>query len=159
VIKSVEEKMSVINPNINFPEKKNKQPLNVQNRGGSVSVSTISWTYDFRPMKKWRTIFLCFGLIALIAWHFESEKKKEVMKISVAAETKEVNIRYLEKNLERVKQETIAAENLKRAAAKKEIIRTEPVRQKLTTGPKVYTWINEKGQTVHSNQPPKMKDF
>ena len=145
--------MSVINPNINFPEKKNKQEVSSQSRGGTVSTSTISWTYDFRPIKKWGTIFLCFGLIALIAWHFESEKKKEAIKISVAAETKEVNTRYLEKNLEKVKQETIAAENLKLAAGEKKIVRHEPERQKLTTGPKVYTWINDKGQTVHSNQP------
>jgi len=147
--------MSVINPNINFPEKKNIQKVNGQSRGGTVSASTISWAYDFRPLKKWGTIILCFGLIIFVAWHFESEKKKEAMEINRAAETKEVNKRYLEKNLEKVKQETIAAEKLKIAAEETKMVRLEPVRQNMTTGPKVYTWINDKGQTVHSNQPKK----
>jgi len=44
---------------------------------------------------------------------------------------------------------------LKLAAGEKKMVRHEHERQKLTTGPKVYTWINEKGQTVHSNQPKK----
>jgi len=80
----------------------------------------------------------------------KNEKQKEIV-----SETKEVNTRYLEKTLEKVKQETIAAEKLKLSAGNKKTERLEPVRQKLTTGPKVYTWINDKGQTVHSNQPKK----
>lgn len=150
-----EEKMTVINTNINFPEKKNIQKVNGQSRSGTVTTSTISWTYDFRPIKKWGIIILCFGLIASIAWHFENEKKKEVMKISIAAEAREVNTRYLEKNLEKVKQETISAENLKRAAKEKKAKQIEPVKQIQRLGPKIYTWTNDKGQTVYSNQPQK----
>jgi hypothetical protein len=147
--------MTVINPNINFPEKKNPQKIHGQSRGGTVTTSTISWTYDFRPLIKWGIIILSFGLIALIAWNFDNKKKIEAIKINMAEEAEEVNTRYLEKNLERVKQETIAAENLKRIARESKTERLEPVRQNPSRSPKIYTWINDKGQTVHSNQPKK----
>ncbi|MDD2469241.1 MAG: hypothetical protein PHI97_35220 [Desulfobulbus sp.] len=121
----------------------------------------------------WRFL-LCCAMIDLPLWayfHFVKEvpilvgleqmrnefqtKKNETVKISTATETKEVKTRYLEINLEKVKQETIAAEKLKLAAEKKKTVQLEPVRQTQTTDPKVYTWINERGQTVYSNQPKK----
>ncbi|MDD2467123.1 MAG: hypothetical protein PHI97_24300 [Desulfobulbus sp.] len=117
----------------------------------------------------WRFL-LCCAIIDLPLWvyfHFVKEvpilvgleqmrnefqgKKKEEEKISIETATNDVNTRYLEK----IKQETIAAENLKLAAEKEKTIHPEQARQTLTTSPKVYTWTNDKGQTVYSNHPPK----
>lgn len=83
-----------------------------------------------------------------------NQKEPEPFNIG-QAETEEAKRRYLEKILEKVKQETIAAEKLKLSVEEGKTERLEPVNQSMATDVKVYTWINEKGQTIHSNQPQK----
>ncbi|MDD2467121.1 MAG: hypothetical protein PHI97_24290 [Desulfobulbus sp.] len=144
--------MSVYNPNENL--NKNKEEFKFT-KYGEKHISNIKWTYDFTFLKRAAIFFLSACIVgSAIGLIIENIQKKEKQKY-IVSEAKEVNTRYLEKTLEKVKQETIAAENLKRAAKEKKTERIEPVKQKQRTGPKVYTWTNEKGQTVHSNQPPK----
>ncbi|MGE4402869.1 MAG: hypothetical protein AB7F61_14435 [Desulfobulbus sp.] len=51
--------MTAMNPNIVFPNKNKPQKTQLHHRsGGTVSASSISWSYDLRPAKEW-TINCC----------------------------------------------------------------------------------------------------
>jgi hypothetical protein len=122
--------------------------------GGAPSTSNIEWTYDLRPIKKWTLFILSACFIGSIG-AFLLEKGQEVeRKKELTAEAGEVKQRYLEKRLEAVKRETIAAEQLRIMLEERSNRKTEPVKRiESKKGPRVYTWVNDNGQTVHSNRP------
>lgn len=146
--------MSVINPNINFPDKKKPQKTQPHHgSSGKVSTSSISWTYDWRPFKKWLTIILAAISLAGTTWMIRQQVlDKENLK-NAKIEAKQDREKYLKRRLESVKEETIAAQSLKIAAKEKKINITEPKKPRQNSGRKIYTWINENGQTVYSNRP------
>ena len=106
--------MTVLNPNINFPEKNKKNKIEQKRRGGGVTTTNVKWSYDFRPIRNFIVILTIFS--AIIAGYFYSQKQNSnvVIQADIEKEAEEVKKRYHEKVLEKLKNETIAAERLKR---------------------------------------------
>lgn len=105
--------MTVLNPNFNFPDK-NKSKKQVQERiGGSVTVTNVKWAYDLRPIRNLIVILTIFS--AIIAGYFYSQKQNSnvVIQADIEKEAEEVKRRYHERVLEKLKNDTIAAEALK----------------------------------------------
>jgi len=80
----------------------------------------------------------------------EKDKKIEQQK-EIAIEAQDARKRYLQKVLEDVKQQTIAEERRKSMATENTVV--EPAKQQQRRGKKLYSWVNENGQTVYSNKP------
>lgn len=68
-------------------------------------------------------------------------------------EDEETKRRYLEAKLKAVKQETIAAEQIRILIEENEKNTVQPMAQTKQNEQKIYTWTNEHGHTVHSNRP------
>ena len=147
--------MTVLNPNDNFhTKKKQKNTEREFTKYGTVSESNVKWTYDFDPLKKGALIVLIMCLLGATAMLFFDKKKNFEQKIDIEVEAQDVQKRYFEKRLEVIKQETIAAEQ-KRIGKQKiiEEIEKPKIKTPPAKGPQIYSWINENGQKVFSNQP------
>ena len=78
---------------------------------------------------------------------FKNEQKKAVqIEADVAKKT------WTEKRLEAIKQETIAAEQKRIDLENQKKPEMVTVQKKQEVGPKVYSWVNENGNQVFSNQ-------
>ena len=99
--------MTVINPNLNFPDKnKNNQRKIV--KYGSVLNSSVKWGYDLRPVIKWALIFLSAFIVGWISYYF-IEKNVEKVRIQTGQiEAEEARKQYLQRRLESIKKERIA---------------------------------------------------
>ena len=119
---------------------------------GKPTKSNIKWTYNFDPLKKWTTILLGALTLAGSVWMIRQDvMQKESMK-AAKIEAKQERRKYLERRLETVKRETIAAAIQKeepRANTPKE----KTTRRTYTSSQRIYTWTNEKGQKVYSIYP------
>ncbi len=147
--------MTVLNPNDNFhTKKKQKHTEHEFTKYGTTSESNVKWTYDFDPLKKGALIVLVMCLLGATAMLFFDKKKNFEQKKDIEVETQDVQKRYFEKRLEVIKQETIAAEQKRIGKQKnKEEIEKPKIKSPPTKSPKVYSWTNENGQKVFSNQP------
>lgn len=121
---------------------------------GRRAYSNIKWVYNLSPLTKWLTIIassvIFAGSITFLVREVAELKQKELNQVE-AETAKKV---YLEKRLEKIKQETIAEsqkiidlENQKKPLAK-------PVQRNRENGPQVYSWTNENGNKVYSNKKP-----
>ena len=121
---------------------------------GRRAYQNINWTYDIAPIIKWALLIVAACLSATMAVYLLNVKKGNEQKKLINIEAQEVEKRYFEKRLEAIKQETIAAEQKRIAEQKmKEEIEKSKIKSPTTKGPKIYSWINENGQKVFSNQP------
>lgn len=147
--------MTVLNPNDNFhTKKKQKNTEREFAKYGTVSESNVKWTYDFDPLKKGALIVLIMCLLGATAMLFFDKKKNFEQKIDIEVEAQDVQKRYFEKRLEVIKQETIAAEQRRTGKQKiKEEVEKPKIKNTPSKGPQIYSWINENGQKVFSNQP------
>jgi cell division protein FtsL len=139
--------VTVLNPNDKFKEYKFV-------KYGKKHESNVKWTYDFTTFKKWSLITLIVCFFAALGVLLIEERQKIEQKKEIAAESQDVKNRYLKKVLEDVKQKTIAEENRKNIATvivNKVAEPTKPPQQR--KGTKLYSWVNENGQTVYSNTP------
>lgn len=105
--------MTVLNPNFNFPDKNKSKKHGQERKGGSVTVTNVKWAYDFRPLRNFIVILTFFS--AIIAGYFYSQKLNSnvVIQANIEIEAEEVKKRYHERVLEKLKNDTIAAEALK----------------------------------------------
>lgn len=105
--------MTVLNPNFNFPDKNQSKKQTQERRGGSVTVTNVKWAYDFRPIRNFIVILMI--LSAIIAGYFYSQKQNNniLIQADIEKEAEEVKRRYHERVLEKLKNDTIAAEALK----------------------------------------------
>ena len=85
---------------------------------GAPTKSNIKWKYDFDPLRKWATIL--FGAVALAGsvWMIRQDVIKKQTKEAAKIEAEQERRKYLERRLETIKQETIAAELAKSKANK-----------------------------------------
>lgn len=147
--------MVVLNPNTNFPHKKKNSSEEYKfTKYGNVSKSNIKWSYNFDPLKKWAAIVLSAILFAGIVTYYSQETTKTNLAKSLKIEAEEANRKYLEKRLETIKQETIAAELKKNEDQKREATANATVKSNPKRGAQVYSWLNEKGERVYSNKKP-----
>jgi phage-related minor tail protein len=93
------------------------------------------------------------GAIIAFTFYMQKENEKAEQEKTIGIEAQDVKRRYLEKRLEIIKQETIAAENSNISSEARKSNVNEPAKQVQQRGPKIYSWINEKGQKVYSNRP------
>ena len=105
--------MTVLNPSFNFPDKNKSKKQGQERKGRSVTVTNVKWAYDFRPIRNFIVILTIFA--AIIAGYFYSQKQnsKLVIQADIEKEAEEVKRRYHERVLEKLKNDTIAAEALK----------------------------------------------
>lgn len=123
---------------------------------GRRAYQNINWTYDIVPLIKWALLIVTACLFATMTVYLLNVKKENEQKILINIEAYEVEKRYFENRLEVIKQETIAAEQKRIYEQKmKEEIEKSIIKSPPTKGPKIYSWTNENGQKVFSNQPPK----
>ena len=121
---------------------------------GRRAYSNIKWVYNFSPLTKWLTIIISStifaGSITFLVREITEHKQKEINQIE-AARAKRV---YLEKRLEKIKQETIdgAKKIIDLENQEKPMVKPELSNRK--NDPQVYSWINEKGNRVYSNKKP-----
>lgn len=121
---------------------------------GRRAYSNIKWVYNLTPLTKWLTIIASSVIFAVsiifLARAVIEYKQKEMNKIE-AATAKRV---YLEKRLEKIKQETIAESQKKidMENQEKQVVKAEQIYRK--NDPQVYSWINENGNKVYSNKRP-----
>ena len=119
---------------------------------GKPTKSNIKWTYNFDPLKKWTTILLGALTLAGSVWMIRQDVLQREAAKSARIEAEQERRKYLERRLESIKQETIAAAMKKeepRAAAPKR----KTVKRRYTGSQRIYTWKNERGQTVYSTRP------
>ena len=103
-------------------------------------------------MANTRTLGLITINRSLPGWSRQDEGEKQA-KEAAKIEAKQERRKHLERRLESIKQETIAAE-LAKAEAKKPNNQTRRIIPRtIKSGPPIYTWTNENGQTVFSNKP------
>ena len=119
---------------------------------GKPTKSNIKWTYNFDPLKKWTTILLGALTLAGSVWMIRQDVLQKEAAKSARIEAEQERRKYLERRLESIKQETIAA------AMKKEEPQTaaperKTVKRRYTGSQRIYTWKNERGQTVYSTRP------
>lgn len=103
----------MINPDLNYPDEKKRKAMELQRKGGNVTISNVKWTYDFRPIKNFAIIFLCMAVAITIYFYTQRTKQVEITQENIEKEAEEVQRRYYERVLEKLKNETIAAERLK----------------------------------------------
>jgi high-affinity K+ transport system ATPase subunit B len=106
--------MTVINPNLNFPKKENEiRERNISTKYGAIEKPTVKWTYNFDPLKKMVVILFFALLFAGFTNHMiqESNKKDQANYLKIEAEKERRE--YIERRLEIIKKETIAAEMTK----------------------------------------------
>lgn len=121
---------------------------------GRRAYQNINWTYDIATLTKWALLIVTTCLSATMAVYLLNVKKENEQKKLINIETQKVEKRYFEKRLEVIKHETIAAEQKRIGEQKiKENIEKSKIKSPPTKGPKVYSWINQNGQKVFSNQP------
>ena len=121
---------------------------------GKPTKSNIKWTYNFDPLKKWTTILLGALTLAGSVWMIRQDVLQREAAKSARIEAEQERRKYLERRLESIKQETIAAAMKKeepRAAAPER----KTVKRRYTGSQRIYTWKNERGQTVYSTRPRK----
>ena len=119
---------------------------------GKPTKSNIKWTYNFDPLKKWTTILLGALTLAGSVWMIRQDVLQREAAKSARIEAEQERRKYLERRLESIKQETIAAAMKKeepRAAAPKR----KTVKRRYNGSQRIYTWKNERGQTVYSTRP------
>ena len=119
---------------------------------GKPTKSNIKWTYNFDPLKKWTTILLGALTLAGSVWMIRQDVLQREAAKSARIEAEQERRKYLERRLESIKQETIAAAMKKeepQAAAPKR----KTVKRRYTGSQRIYTWKNERGQTVYSTRP------
>lgn len=121
---------------------------------GRRAYSNVKWTYNLTSLKKWIFIIIGTGVICgVIFFSWQEIIKNEQLKANkIEAESARKN--YLQKRLERIKQETIAAEQKKIDSENKVKNDPPPILAKPDKEPKIYSWINEKGDKVYSNKKP-----
>ncbi|MDX9841629.1 MAG: hypothetical protein RBS95_09240, partial [Desulfobulbus sp.] len=109
--------------------------------------------YDFAPLKKWGTIVLAALALAGATWSIRQEvlQKKEIQKAQ--AEASQERNQYLMRRLETVKKQTIEAELKKANREQLALAEKTPRNRQVSKGLPIYTWTNERGQTVYSNKP------
>lgn len=121
---------------------------------GKRAYQNIKWKYNFDPMKKWVTIIVCASALAGSTILLRQEAIKHEQIKTAQREAVTANKKYLERRLETIKQETIAAEQKKRENQKREVATISNVKRVPKEGVQVYSWLNEKGVKVYSNQKP-----
>ena len=111
---------------------------------GKPTKSNIKWTYNFDPLKKWTTILLGALTLAGSVWMIRQDVLQREAAKSARIEAEQERRKYLERRLESIKQETIAAAMKKeepRAAAPKR----KTVKRRYNGSQRIYTWKNERG--------------
>jgi hypothetical protein len=121
---------------------------------GKTDTTNIEWTYNFDPLKKWITIILCAVALAgsITLLRREAIKHEQIKTDQLEAVT--ANKQYLERRLETIKQETIAAEQKKIESQRRGAAAISTMKRAPKEGVQVYSWLNEKGVKVYSNQKP-----
>ena len=77
---------------------------------GKPTKSNVKWTYNLDPLKKWITILLGAISLAGSVWMIRQDVLEKQATEAAKIEAKQERKRYLERRLETIKQETIAAE-------------------------------------------------
>lgn len=119
---------------------------------GKPTKSNIKWTYNFDPLIKWTTILLGALTLAGSVWMIRQDVLQKEATKSARIEAKQERRKYLERRLESIKQETIAAA-MKKEEPQPAAPQRKTVKRRYTGSQRIYTWKNERGQTVYSNRP------
>lgn len=144
--------MTVLNPNDNFSGKRSEDLTGYKfTKYGEKNVSNVKWTYDFTPLKKWALFILSACFVGALGALLIGQRQKIEQQKEIAIEAQDARKYYLQKILEDVKQQTIAEERRKSMATENTVV--EPAKQQQPRGKKLYSWVNENGQTVYSNKP------
>ena len=119
---------------------------------GKPTKSNIKWTYNFDPLKKWTTILLGALTLAGSVWMIRQDVLQKEAAKSARIEAEQERRKYLERRLESIKQETIAAA-MKKEEPQAAAPERKTVKRRYTGSQRIYTWKNERGQTVYSTRP------
>lgn len=119
---------------------------------GKPTKSNIKWTYNFDPLKKWTTILLGALTLAGSVWMIRQDVLQRETAKSARIEAEQERRKYLERRLESIKQETIAAA-MKKEEPQAAAPERKTVKRRYTGSQRIYTWKNERGQTVYSTRP------
>ena len=119
---------------------------------GKPTKSNIKWTYNFDPLKKWTTILLGALTLAGSVWMIRQDVLQREAAKSARIEAEQERRKYLERRLESIKQETIAAA-MKKEEPQAAAPERKTVKRRYTGSQRIYTWKNERGQTVYSTRP------
>ena len=119
---------------------------------GKPTKSNIKWTYNFDPLKKWTTILLGALTLAGSVWMIRQDVLQRKAAKSARIEAEQERRKYLERRLESIKQETIAAA-MKKEEPQAAAPERKTVKRRYTGSQRIYTWKNERGQTVYSTRP------
>ena len=119
---------------------------------GKPTKSNIKWTYNFDPLKKWTTILLGAVTLAGSVWMIRQDVLQKEAAKSARIEAEQERRKYLERRLESIKQETIAAA-MKKEEPQAAAPERKTVKRRYTGSQRIYTWKNERGQTVYSTRP------
>ena len=119
---------------------------------GKPTKSNIKWTYNFDPLKKWTTILLGALTLAGSMWMIRQDVLQRETAKSARIEAEQERRKYLERRLESIKQETIAAA-MKKEEPQAAAPERKTVKRRYTGSQRIYTWKNERGQTVYSTRP------
>jgi len=142
--------------NLNSKKKWNYKSNQTGKRCEQRSNTNVAWVYNFDPLKKWITIILAAVCLVGSTIYLRQEAANREQLRSLKIEAKEARTVYLEKRLEAIKLETIAAEQRRIENQEKEKLANKEVKNPVQRkGMQVYTWLDENGQKVYSNHPQK----
>lgn len=146
--------MTVVNPNNNFPgnNRRKTEDHRFKKYGSAVS-SNVKWAYNFDPLKKWAAIILSSAMLVGFAVHARNEYLKVEFEKALQAEAETARRAYLERRLEIIKKETIAAaeKEAEESRAKSQAKETTRAVQK-QPGLQVYSRTTETGRIIYSNK-------
>jgi len=96
----------------------------------------------------------CIFAVAGIFFKIDQQRTIRDQEKAIKTESEAAKKKYLEGRLEAIKQDTIAAEQIKIAIENHQVLIEKPIPISLKKEVQVYSWINKNGNRVYSNKKP-----